>query len=67
MKSIRNHPSFLQTRRRAGQKAQTLTEYTLILAVISVVGVAVYGTLSSKIILVFSSITTVLDTAQGSH
>ena len=52
-------------RRRNGQ---TLVEYTLILAVLTVVMVAVFSLLSAKIILVFSAITNILDTAQaGSH
>jgi Flp pilus assembly pilin Flp len=52
-------------RRRNGQ---TLVEYALILAVLTVVMVAVFSLLSSRIIVVFSSITNILDTAQaGSH
>ncbi len=49
-------------RRRNGQ---TLVEYTLILAVLTVVMVAVFSLLSKQIIVVFSSITNILDTAQG--
>jgi Flp pilus assembly pilin Flp len=49
-------------RRRNGQ---TLVEYTLILAVLTVVMVAVFSLLSARIIVVFSAITNILDTAQG--
>jgi len=62
--------SYLQllSARFAGRKGQTLVEYTLILAVITIVLVAVFSLLSAKIIVVFSAITTILDTAQaGSH
>jgi Flp pilus assembly pilin Flp len=53
------------SRRRHGQ---TLVEYTLILAVLTVVMVAVFSLLSARIIVVFSAITNILDTAQaGSH
>jgi Flp pilus assembly pilin Flp len=52
-------------RRRQGQ---TLVEYALVLAVLTVVLVAVFSLLSAKIIVVFSAITNILDTAQaGSH
>ena len=49
-------------RRRNGQ---TLVEYTLVLGVLTVVMVAVFSLLSKQIIVVFSAITTILDTAQG--
>jgi Flp pilus assembly pilin Flp len=52
-------------RRREGQ---TLVEYALVLAVLTVVLIAVFSLLSTRIIVVFSSITNILDTAQaGSH
>jgi Flp pilus assembly pilin Flp len=54
-------------RRAAGKKGQTLVEYALILAVITVVLVAVFSLLSARIIVVFSAITNILDTAQSSH
>ena len=61
--------AFLVTlaRPRAGKKGQTLVEYALILAVITVVLVAVFSLLSARLIVVFSAITTILDTAQSSH
>ncbi len=50
------------------QKGQTLVEYALILAVLSIVLITVFSLLSARIIVVFSAITTLLDTAQaGSH
>lgn len=50
------------------RKGQTLVEYALILAVITIVLVTVFSLLSARIIVVFSAITTILDTAQaGSH
>ena len=54
-------------RRLSGKKGQTLVEYTLVLAVITVVLVLVFSLLSSRLIVVFSAITSVLDTAQSSH
>ena len=54
--------------RLANRKGQTLVEYSLILAVITIVLVTVFSLLSARIIVVFSAITTILDTAQaGSH
>jgi len=54
--------------RFACRKGQTLVEYALILAIITVVLVSVFTLLSARIIVVFSAITTILDTAQaGSH
>ena len=45
---------------------QTLVEYALILAVISILAIGVFGALGQKVIYVFSEITSLLDTAQGS-
>jgi len=53
--------------RLSRRKGQTLVEYALILAVISIVLIAVFSLLSARIIVIFSAITTLLDTAQGSH
>jgi Flp pilus assembly pilin Flp len=54
--------------RLAARKGQTLVEYALVLAVITIVLVTVFSLLSARIIVVFSAITTILDTAQaGSH
>jgi Flp pilus assembly pilin Flp len=49
-------------RRRRGQ---TLVEYALILAVVSVLALSVFSALGNRIILVFSAITSLLDTAQA--
>jgi Flp pilus assembly pilin Flp len=49
------------------RKGQTLVEYVLVLAVITVVLVAVFSLLSARLIVIFSAITNLLDTAQGSH
>ena len=53
---------------RSRRSGQTLVEYSLILAVISIVLISVFALLSKQIVVVFSAITTILDTAQaGSH
>jgi len=49
------------------KKGQTLVEYALVLAVISVVLIASFSLLSTRVILLFSAITNLLDTAQSSH
>ena len=51
----------------AGKKGQTLVEYALILAVITIVLVAVFSLLSARLVVIFSAITSILDTAQSSH
>jgi Flp pilus assembly pilin Flp len=45
---------------------QTLVEYSLILAVISILAIGVFGALGSKVVYVFSEITSLLDTDQSS-
>lgn len=53
---------------RQSRRGQTLVEYALILAVIVIVCVGVLTALGNKVIYVFSTITSLLDTAQaGSH
>jgi Flp pilus assembly pilin Flp len=54
-------------RKAMGSKGQTLVEYTLVLAVITVALVLAFSLLSSRLIVIFSAITSVLDTAQSSH
>ena len=49
------------------RKGQTLVEYALILAVLTIVMVAVFSLLGARIVVVFSAITNLLDTAQSSH
>jgi Flp pilus assembly pilin Flp len=53
--------------RPAGKNGQTLVEYALVLAVLTIVLVLVFSLLSAKIVVVFSAIANLLDTAQGSH
>ena len=57
----------LLARCMARRNGQTLVEYSLILALISIVMVAVMSLLGSRIIVVFSAISNLLDTAQSSH
>lgn len=58
---------WLQARRRASRsEGQTLVEYTLILAVISILALTVFTALGNRIIYIFSAITSLLDTAQAS-
>jgi len=50
------------------RKGQTLVEYALVLAVISIVLISVFSLLSARLVVIFSAITNLLDTAQqGSH
>jgi Flp pilus assembly pilin Flp len=51
---------------RAQKRGQTLVEYSLILAIIGIVLIAVFAMLSKRIIIIFSAITTLLDSAQAS-
>jgi Flp pilus assembly pilin Flp len=51
---------------RTQKKGQTLVEYSLILAIIGIVLIAAFGLLSKQIIIIFSAITTLLDSAQSS-
>jgi Flp pilus assembly pilin Flp len=64
---VSSSPLSLRLKRYACRKGQTLTEYALITAVISVVGLAAFNLLGSKIILIMSAVAGVLDTAQSSH
>jgi Flp pilus assembly pilin Flp len=54
-------------RGRSRSRGQTLVEYTLILAVLTIVMVAVMSLLGGRIVLIFSGIMNLLDTAQSSH
>jgi Flp pilus assembly pilin Flp len=53
--------------RRDGERprGQTLVEYSLILAVISILALTVFSALGNRVIYVFSAITSLLDTAQA--
>jgi Flp pilus assembly pilin Flp len=57
--------AYLSTR-LACRRGQTLVEYSLILAIIGIVFIAVFSMLSKQIIIIFSAITTLLDSAQSS-
>jgi Flp pilus assembly pilin Flp len=52
---------------RFGRKGQTLVEYALILAVLTVVLILCFSLLGARIVVIFSAITNLLDTAQSSH
>ena len=56
-----------RVQRRAGRAGQTLVEYALILAIISVVCVGVIYNLGQKVGGVYSTITSVVASAQASH
>jgi Flp pilus assembly pilin Flp len=53
-------------RKNAPAEGQTLVEYTLILAIISILALAVFTALGNRVIYVFSAITSLLDTDQSS-
>ena len=48
------------------KRGQTLVEYTLILAVITFIAVGVFALLGSRIEIIFSKVSLLLDTAQAS-
>ena len=52
---------------RARKRGQTLVEYSLILAIITIVMIAVMSLLGARIVVIFSAVTNLLDTAQSSH
>jgi Flp pilus assembly pilin Flp len=54
-------------RRRQGKKGQTLVEYALILAFISVVAISVLIALGNQVKGVFTTISSQLSRAQSSH
>ncbi len=60
-------PIVLPLAPRRRRKGQTLVEYALVLAILTVVLVACFSLLGSRIVIIFSNITAILDTAQGSH
>ena len=57
--------SFLVSR-ASSRKGQTLVEYSLILVILGVVFIAVFRLLSNEIVVIFSAITTLMDSAQAS-
>ncbi len=64
LRSLRSRvlPRRVQGLRKEGQ---TLVEYSLILAMIAVLALAVFTALGNRVIIVFSAITSLLDTAQA--
>jgi Flp pilus assembly pilin Flp len=48
------------------RKGQTLVEYSLVLTVLVILALGVFSALSARVVLVFSGINAILDTAQGS-
>jgi Flp pilus assembly pilin Flp len=56
---------FSRLRHPDRREGQTLVEYTLILAVISILALTVFTALGNRVIYVFSAITSLLDTAQA--
>lgn len=53
--------------RRISRRGQTLVEYALILAIISVVAIGVITSLGQQVKGVYSTITSVVASAQASH
>jgi Flp pilus assembly pilin Flp len=54
-------------RRRRNRKGQTLVEYALIIAFIALVAISVLIRLGTQVRIIFTTITTQLATASGSH
>jgi Flp pilus assembly pilin Flp len=48
------------------KRGQTLVEYSLILAILTILALGVFSAFSQRIVLIFSGIDAILDTAQGS-
>jgi Flp pilus assembly pilin Flp len=53
--------------KRKSRKGQTLVEYALILAFISIVAISVLISIGKQVTLIFSKVTTTLVSAQASH
>jgi Flp pilus assembly pilin Flp len=67
-------PSFFQHlfarspgRKPRRAKGQTLVEYALILALMSIALIFAFSVLSKQVVVVFSAITTLLDSQEASH
>jgi Flp pilus assembly pilin Flp len=61
-----NHQG-MPCRRRRTKKGQTLVEYALIIAFIALVAISVLMRLGTQVRIIFTTITTQLATASGSH
>jgi Flp pilus assembly pilin Flp len=60
-------PTFLSQRRHGHSRGQTLVEYALILAIISVVAIGVMISMGQQVKGVYSTITSVVASAAASH
>jgi len=49
------------------RKGQTLVEYSLVLAIITIVMIAAMSLLGARVVVIFSAVANLLDTAQSSH
>ena len=67
MRILSAPPHAAQRVRRGRKRGQTLVEYALVLAVLTVVMIACMRLLGARIVVIFSDITGILDTAQSSH
>ena len=67
MRTVSDLLFFLRNRGGTRKKGQTLVEYALVLAVLTVVLIAAFSLLSARVLVIFSAITNILDTAQSSH
>jgi Flp pilus assembly pilin Flp len=67
VKNKREKRTGIWTKRKKWVRGQTLVEYALILAFISVVAVSVLISLGRQITAVFSRVTTAMASAQASH
>ncbi len=66
MHRLRSFRLRLASRTQPGDRdGQTLVEYALILAVVSILALAVFSALGNRVVVVFSAITSLLDTAQA--
>ncbi len=66
-KMFRSMQKAMAPHRRRSRLGQTLVEYALILAIISLVAVGVMINLGQKVGAVYSTITSVVASAQASH
>ena len=48
------------------KKGQTLVEYSLVLAILTILALGIFSALGDQVVLLFSGINAILDTAQGS-
>jgi len=59
--------AFIRKMRPTSQRGQTLVEYALIMAIITVIAIGVFSQLGQRVVVIFSAINRLLDTAQASH